>query len=156
MSVADSATSQGRFRTGDVVEVRDAAEILATLDSEGCRDALPFMPEMLRHLGQRVVVSARVEKICDTVTIGGGPKSRRMCDTVFLEDLRCDGSAHGGCQAGCRMYWKEEWLQRVDPASESDGSESGDDHADALARLEALAREATVAAHGADGTSAEA
>jgi len=35
-----------------------------------------------------------------------------MRDTVFLEDLRCDGSAHGGCQAGCRIYWKEAWLRK--------------------------------------------
>jgi hypothetical protein len=33
---------------------------------------------------------------------------------VYLDDLRCDGSAHGGCQAGCRLYWKEAWLRRVD------------------------------------------
>jgi hypothetical protein len=37
-----------------------------------------------------------------------------MGDTVYLEDLRCDGSGHGGCQAGCRIYWKEAWLRRVE------------------------------------------
>ena len=143
-----------RLRPGDVVEVRAPAEILATLDGEASVDAMPFMPEMLQYAGKRFRVSSRVEKICDTVS-GEAPRSLRMQDTVLLDDLRCEGSAHGGCQAGCRLYWKEEWLRRVDPASESDGSESGDDHADALARLEALAREATVAAHGADGTSVE-
>ena len=50
-----------------------------------------------------------------------------MRDTVFLEDLRCDGSAHGGCQAGCRIYWKESWLRRVESETEPSGdSESGD------------------------------
>jgi hypothetical protein len=34
--------------------------------------------------------------------------------TIYLEDLRCDGSGHGGCQAGCKIYWKEAWLRRVD------------------------------------------
>ena len=72
---------------------------------------MPFMPEMLRHAGKRFTVSRRVDKICDTVTATG---SRRMHDTVYLEDLRCDGSAHGGCQAGCKLYWKEAWLRRVD------------------------------------------
>ena len=133
--------------------MRAPAEILATLDDEASVDAMPFMPEMLQYAGKRFRVSSRVEKICDTVS-GEPPRSLRMRDTVLLDDLRCEGSAHGGCQAGCRLYWKEEWLRRVDPASESDGGESGD-HADALARLEALAREATVAAHGADGTSVE-
>ena len=116
-----------------MVEVRAPAEILATLDGEASVDAMPFMPEMLQYAGKRFRVSSRVEKICDTVS-GEAPRSLRMQDTVLLDDLRCEGSAHGGCQAGCRLYWKEEWLRRVDPASESDGSESGDDHADALAR----------------------
>jgi hypothetical protein len=31
---------------------------------------------------------------------------------VHLE-TRCDGSAHGGCQAGCLLYWREEWLRRI-------------------------------------------
>jgi hypothetical protein len=28
--------------------------------------------------------------------------------------LRCDGSAHGGCQASCLLFWKEAWLRPVD------------------------------------------
>jgi hypothetical protein len=27
--------------------------------------------------------------------------------------VRCDGQAHGGCQAGCLVYWKEAWLKRL-------------------------------------------
>ena len=50
-----------------------------------------------------------------------------MHDTVFLEDLRCDGSAHGGCQAACRIYWKESWLRRVNSETQpTRASESGD------------------------------
>ena len=36
------------LRVGEVVEVRTAEEILATLDEHGALDSLPFMPEMLR------------------------------------------------------------------------------------------------------------
>jgi len=36
-----------------------------------------------------------------------------MSDAVHLEDLRCDGSGHGGCQAGCLLFWKEAWLEPV-------------------------------------------
>ena len=99
------------LRPGDIVEVRPAAEILATLDESGALDNMPFMPEMLQYVGRRFTVSRRVEKICDTIAATG---SRRVYDTVYLEDLRCDGSGHGGCQAGCRIYWKEAWLRRVD------------------------------------------
>ena len=33
---------------------------------------------------------------------------------MHLEALRCDGQAHGGCQAGCLLYWKEAWLKRAE------------------------------------------
>jgi hypothetical protein len=109
--------------------VRSPAEIVATLDERAATANMPFMPEMLQFAGRRFTVSRRVEKICDTAgKVAGEPSvSRRMQGTVYLEDLRCDGSAHGGCQAGCRLYWKEEWLRPVDadsPAAETNGSEA--------------------------------
>ena len=103
--------SDAPFRPGDVVEVRSAAEILATLGDSGALENVPFMPEMVSHTGRQYKVSRRVDKICDTIAATG---SRRMHATVYLEDLRCDGSGHGGCQAGCKIYWKEAWLRRVD------------------------------------------
>lgn len=101
------------LRHGDIVEVRSAAEILATLDDRGMLDGLPFMPEMIRYCGRRLVVDKRAEKICDTIYPLG---SRRLPDTVLLGDLRCDGSGHDGCQADCRIFWKAAWLRRVHPA----------------------------------------
>ena len=137
------------LKPGDLVEVRTPAEILATLDDDASIDAMPFMPEMLQHSGKRFTVSRRVEKICDTIgQVNGGPlTSRRMRDTVLLEDLRCDGSAHGGCQAGCRLYWKEAWLRRVQPGSEPERLNGGDP----LSQLEALARDATRVVRDVDG-----
>jgi hypothetical protein len=38
-----------------------------------------------------------------------------MADAVHLSESRCDGSAHGGCENACSLYWKEQWLKRVDP-----------------------------------------
>jgi hypothetical protein len=113
MSISDPVGARP-LRPGDLVEVRPAAEILATLDVSGALDMMPFMPEMARHAGRRYKVSRRVDKICDTI---GGTGSRRMYATVYLEDLRCNGSHHGGCQAGCKIYWKEAWLRRVDDAT---------------------------------------
>lgn len=101
-----------RLRPGDRVALRSPADILASLDATGSLAGVPFMPEMLRHYGRIFTVSKRVEKICDTIC---PVASRRMLDTVFLEDLRCDGAAHGGCEAACRIYWKEAWLARMAP-----------------------------------------
>jgi hypothetical protein len=99
---------------GDLVEVRSEEEILATLDEHGALDGVPFMPEMLPFCGQRYRVYRRADKTCDAETTERGGHIRRMHDTVHLEGLRCDGSAHDGCQARCLMFWKEAWLRRVD------------------------------------------
>jgi hypothetical protein len=99
------------LRPGEWVEVRSRNEILATLDGEARLGALPFMPEMLRFCGQRFTVYKRADKTCDTIDKTG---ARRLYDTVHLAGLRCDGSAHGGCEASCLMFWKEAWLKRVD------------------------------------------
>lgn len=98
------------LRAGELVGIRSETEILATLDGTGALDALPFMPEMLAYCGRQVRVSKRADKTCDTIEKSGG---RRMTNTVHLADLRCDGRAHGGCQAGCLLFWKEAWLKRV-------------------------------------------
>ena len=86
------------------------------------QQTVPFMPEMAAHVGRRHTVSRRVDKICDTVSATG---SRRTHRTVYLEGLRCDGSGHDGCQAGCRIYWKDTWLRRVDGDSERPDSGGG-------------------------------
>ncbi|PZG42436.1 hypothetical protein C1I98_19805 [Spongiactinospora gelatinilytica] len=99
------------LRVGDVVEVRSADEILATLDENGELENLPFMPEMLRFCGQRMTVHKVAHKLCDTISRSG---IRRMERAVHLTGARCDGAAHGGCQTACSLYWKEAWLK---PAS---------------------------------------
>jgi hypothetical protein len=102
------------LRVGEIVEVRSEAEILATLDGRGELESLPFMPEMLQFCGRRFRVDKLALKLCDTI---GSTGMYRMRNAVHLEELRCDGRAHGGCQAGCLIYWKEAWLKRV-PAGE--------------------------------------
>jgi hypothetical protein len=95
------------FRAGEMVRVRSATEILATLDSEGCLDGMPFMPEMLAFCGRRMRVVASAHKTCDPAHKTG---SRRLSMSVHLEQARCDGSAHGGCQAECNLFWNDAWL----------------------------------------------
>lgn len=102
------------LRKGQLVQVRSRQEILATLDDEGCLDGMPFMPEMLRFCGCRLRVAARAHKTCDTVNKTGGV---RVESAAHLEDARCDGAAHGGCQAACLLFWKEAWLRPVEDGS---------------------------------------
>ena len=100
-----------KLRVGDLVEVRSVDEILKTLDCNAAYELLPFMPEMLAYCGRRFHVWKRVHKTCDTIYYDG---TREIKNVVMLKELRCDGSAHGGCQAECAIFWKEAWLKRVD------------------------------------------
>jgi hypothetical protein len=101
---------QPKLKVGDWVEVRSKEEILQTLDSSGQLDGMPFMPEMFAFCGQRFQVYKRAHKTCDTVFPVRG---RRVDKAVHLE-TRCTGQAHGHCDAGCLIFWKEAWLKRVD------------------------------------------
>lgn len=121
------------LKKGDAVEVRGAAEILATLDEAGALEALPFMAEMVRHCGERLTVDSTAERLCDTIHWSG---SRRIPDTVILGSIRCDGSGHDGCQGDCRFLWKEAWLRRVEPVAPPAPPPAGE--ADARAALLAL------------------
>jgi hypothetical protein len=103
--------SESAFKAGDWVEVRSREEILRTLDGNGCLENMPFMPEMLRHTGKRFQVFKRAHRTCDTVDYVGGLHLKRA---VHLEGLRCDGSAHGDCEAVCLLFWKDAWLKKVD------------------------------------------
>jgi hypothetical protein len=105
---------------GDWVQVCSKEEILTSLDANGRLDGMPFMPQMFKWCGQRFRVLSRAHKTCDTVT---GAKTgqwlgRRLPSAVHL-DLRCDGEAYGGCQAGCLIFWKETWLKPIDQQDSS-------------------------------------
>ena len=102
------------LRPGELVEIRSLDEILGTLDGNGALDGVPFMPEMAAYCGARARVFRRIDKLNDWVHVTG---LKRMRNLVLLEDLRCDGSAHGGCQANCHLRWREAWLRRVEPGA---------------------------------------
>lgn len=101
-----------RLRVGQTVRVRPAAEILATLDADGRHGGLPFMPEMLAFAGRELPIFKIAHKTCDMVN--KNQTLREFDRTVHLVGARCDGSAHGGCQAGCLLFWREEWLEDND------------------------------------------
>ncbi len=108
-----------RPQIGEMVEVRSAGEILATLDSAGKFEGVPFMPEMLAFCGRRFEVFKYADRTCTD----GEP--RCLTGAVHLNELRCDGSAHHDCQAKCLIFWKEVWLKRLAPENaagrENDG-----------------------------------
>ena len=100
-----------RPTVGKVIWVRNLPEILATLDANGKLDGLPFMPEMARYCGRSFPISHLALRTC----VEGAARRRGLSDTVLLDDLRCDGASHDGCQRGCRYFWKMAWLSEEPP-----------------------------------------
>ncbi len=100
------------YVVGDWVRVRSLEDIRTTLDRDGALEGMPFMAEMEPYAGQ----VARVFRVVDRLYDYGGNKRLRFTrgSAVLLANLRCNGAAHGGCQAACYMMWKPAWLE---PAS---------------------------------------
>jgi hypothetical protein len=46
-----------------------------------------------------------------TCVEGAGMRTFRNDDVLMLDGLRCSGAAHGGCDKGCALFWKEAWLR---------------------------------------------
>lgn len=112
------------LRAGDSVRIRSAPEILQTLDEAGALEGVPFMPEMLEFIGGTHRVRSRALKVCSAIG------NANMSGVVFLDELRCSGASHGACQAQCRIFWREEWLER---SAESNASPDDDCDIDRLA-----------------------
>ena len=133
-----------KLRVGESVVVRSKEEILRTLDANGELDGMPFMPEMFAFCGKTLQVYKRAHKTCDTVF----PVRGRRVDRAVHLTTRCNGQAHGGCQAGCLIFWKEEWLKPVSrgPLGHSASDPSGlsghrvDGAANVLMESDVLAR----------------
>jgi hypothetical protein len=106
--------TRSKLRVGDLVEVLSKDEILQTLDSDGRIEGMPFMPEMFAFCRKRFRVHKSAHKTCDYSAYPF--LSRRLNRTVHLQ-TRCDGSAHDGCENGCLLYWKEDWLKLVNEES---------------------------------------
>jgi hypothetical protein len=100
------------LRIGDLVQVRPWEEIRATLDAQGTLGGMPFMPEILPYCGQVFPVWRLVHKACSE-----GGAMRELDQTVYIGGMRCDGSAHDGCQKCCRFFWHDAWLRKVDAAT---------------------------------------
>jgi len=105
-----------KLRAGDWVEVRSALEIAETLDTNGSLDGLPFMPEMQTFCNRRFQVLRPAEKTCLEVgTLYYAIQEFRNNDVVLLNELRCSGIDHDGCQRACFLFWKSAWLRKIEP-----------------------------------------
>jgi hypothetical protein len=97
--------------TGAYVRVRSADEIRASLDWQGRRDRLKFMPEMYQWVGQRFRVAKKVERVVES----GEPATTRH-PFYILEGLQCSGAvlgSRGPCDRACSILWHADWLSHA-------------------------------------------
>lgn len=100
------------FQPGEWVEVKSFAEIAATLDENGTLEGMPFMPEMIDFCGKRFRFARYVAKTCVEQPVGRFiMRGLAPEDIALLDDTRCSGADHDGCQRECTIFWKTAWLK---------------------------------------------
>lgn len=98
---------------GDLVRVRSREEIERTLDNRGKLARCGFMDEMWQYCGTKQRVFKRVEQFLD---------ERDLCvhrakHIVLLDGVICGGTLdYGRCDRSCFFFWREEWLEKLDPS----------------------------------------
>jgi hypothetical protein len=103
------------LQPGELVRVRSADEIRATLDKDGKHRGLSFDDDMAQRAGGTFRVSKRVERVIDERT---GKMLRIRKDCIILDGVSCMGNHCRNrlfCPRGALQFWREGWLERVDP-----------------------------------------
>jgi hypothetical protein len=105
------------LQPGDWVRVRKREDIEATLNDKGKNRGLWFDREMLPFCGQVFQVRQRISRLIDERT---GEMIELSSDCVTLDGAVCSGRRSLGrwfCPRAIYPYWREGWLERIDPAA---------------------------------------
>lgn len=104
------------LQSGDRVRVRSRQEIGLTLDREGTCRGLGYIPEVMdRFNGGTFSVRGRVERFFDE----RNQRLMKLRDVVLLDGAFCEPSPDSrspfaGCSRSCFLFWKEDWLEKVE------------------------------------------
>jgi len=105
------ALAATNLQAGDLVRVRTKEEIEATLNHWGQLKGCGFMPEMEQYCGTTQRVLKRMERFVDERDL----RVKRTKGIVFLEGVFCQGTADfGSCDRSCYLFWREEWLEKLE------------------------------------------
>lgn len=97
------------LKPGEWVQVRSEEEIFATLDEMSKSNGLSFLREMKKFCGNKY----RVQKIVKKIFLDNGEMRKMRKATIILEGVYCEGRFD--CDRSCFFFWREEWLNRVNP-----------------------------------------
>ena len=104
------AQTASDLQAGNRVRVRTHSDIVQTLDERGFSKGCKFMEQMAQYCGRDFLVAGKVEKFYDEARC----RTLQCKNLVLLESVYCDGPVVGGCDRMCFLFWRTEWLEKLD------------------------------------------
>jgi hypothetical protein len=102
------------LQAGDRVRVRSLEEIQATLNPWKELKGCAFLPYMVDYCETTQRVLQPVNRFLDERDY----KVKKARGVVLLEGVICSGTpVFGRCDRGCHLFWREEWLVKIDSPS---------------------------------------
>jgi hypothetical protein len=109
-----SASKTASLQASDRVRVRSLEEIQATLNPWKELKGCAFLPYMVEYCGTTQRVLQPVNRFLDERDY----KVKKVRGVVLLEGVICSGTpVFGHCDRGCHLFWREEWLEKIDSPS---------------------------------------
>jgi hypothetical protein len=107
-------SSTVHLQAGERVRVRPRSEIETTLNHWRQLRGCTFMPEMDQYCGTAQRVLKPLERFVDERDL----RVKTSRGIVLLDGVICQGTADfGRCDRSCALFWREEWLEKIDRAS---------------------------------------
>lgn len=102
------------LRPGELVRVKTHGEVLETVSEDLVNRGMRFHPEMVPYCGKTFRVGKRLRRLMNEKT---GQILELKNECLVLEGTTCAGryTAPLLCPRGMAPYWREIWLQRVEP-----------------------------------------
>ncbi|WP_093883687.1 hypothetical protein [Syntrophus gentianae] len=102
------------IKAGDLIRIRPAKEIEATLDRWKELKGCAFLEYMWQYCGTTHRVLQSVERFLDERDY----QVKKCKGIVLLEGVICRGTpVFGRCDRCCHLFWREEWLEKIDEFS---------------------------------------
>ena len=95
---------------GNLVRIRSREEILSTLDPFNELKGCAFLPEMFQYCG----TTQRVFRVMEHFMDERDYKMKKTRGIILLENVFCNGTpAFGVCDRCCLLFWREEWMEKI-------------------------------------------
>jgi len=109
-------TQVEHLKTGDMVRVKSKEEIEETLNHLRRLKGCSFMEiEMEPYLNTKQRVYKHMERFVDEREL----KVKKSKGLILLDGVICPGTTEfGRCDRSCLLFWREEWLEKIEEQSE--------------------------------------